>query len=160
VNSGVSSSISGWWHQGETPNARIFRQRFSDPVLVLFIAVLVLSLSHPPRLLAAAALTFVSADCLLSLRRAIILTHESVIYRPPLGVSITVALGDILSVVETRTISTLTLIPGFTTALKISTVNGTEVFPLTVGEARELVHQVSNVIGDNSSHRKGEQSQS
>jgi hypothetical protein len=143
---GATSRFVAWWHRDESRGSLVYRQRLSDPVGVFVAVFLVASFFRfQPRLLIEVIVSLVSLDCVLSLRRAIILTAGCVIYRPPLGEPTSIPLSGIISVTEVRTVGTLTFIGGFARGVRISTNRGSEVFQLTVQNSNDLVGRLRNI---------------
>jgi len=131
---------------------KIYRQRPVDPLVIFIVALMVCAyLKFEPHPLVEAVLSFVAVDGLLSLHRAVILTNDAVIYRPPIGDSISILLTNIRSIEECRTISGGTVIQGRAHGVSIGMSSATEVFPLTIQNASELLGYLRNVAITNTS---------
>lgn len=90
----------------------------------------------------------IALDCVLSLRRALLLSASSLIYRPPLGSLEVVSLREIIAVQRTVTVSGTTLIarPG-APGIRITTAGSFPlVFPLSVHNASELIVRLETIV--------------
>lgn len=143
--------VSAWWYLGEGGNYWVYRQRKSDSVMAIgVVALLAAVFKFAPYQLFLAIFTGVAIDSILACRRAIILTDRTVMYRPPLGDTTTITLTDITSIEETRTISGGTfLVSKGARGVRISSHGRTDVFPLTVQNASDLLDRLRHVVNTN-----------
>jgi hypothetical protein len=146
---------SGWWHSGETRGSSIYRQ--SRPILFMIpLSVIILACVFRFKLPQVFAFFFTvsTIDCILTARRALILTETTLIFRQALGSNISVPLSVIVSVEEIQAVSGTLLIPQRVARAVRITTNGEAsavpfVFPLTVTDADGLIRRLYEIAAHN-----------
>jgi hypothetical protein len=140
----VETYISKWWYAGEDGATDVYRQQFAIPALtVVAVAILfVAKWSVWPHGVMKVMLFLFAVDSGISLRRALILSGDSIIYRPPLGRIVVVPFAAITKIEYGNAFSGTTVIQRPDKGMRITAGNRVENFPLSVNNSVVLLDKI------------------
>jgi hypothetical protein len=143
--------VRRWWCEGETDGCLVYTQTPSQLMsLIIVLAACGAFFRFRPYPLFIAVGVPMTVTCLLSFRRAIVLSKDAVLLRPALGKVVAIKLSQIQSVQETQVVTGTTFLArGGVRGIRVLGGTGLLEFPISLRNSEQLVANLQDVVKAN-----------